>query len=83
MRKFILILIVFVMLISAASGRKRIKRGGSQKELAEAIDQLQVQIVTMTLQISNLLKQFTGRDLTVIYIHDFLFYVFKFPLNKI
>jgi len=71
------------MLISTASGRKRGKRGGSQKELAEAIDQLQVQIVTMTLQISNLLKQFTGRDLTVIYIHDFLFYVFKFPLNKI
>ena len=82
MRKFILILIVFVMLISsAASGRIRGKRGGSRKELAEAIDQLQVQIVTMSLQISNLLKQFTGRDLTVIYIHDFLFYVFKFPLN--
>ena len=72
MRKYILILLVFVMLISTTSGSRRERRGGSRKELAEAIDELQVQIVTMSIQISNLLKQSTGRDLTVINIHDLL-----------
>lgn len=65
-KKFIVILMIFVMLISTAVGFGG-KDEKSRKALAESIDQLQVQIVTMTIQLSNLLKQLTGRDLTVIY----------------
>lgn len=68
MIKFIIILLTFVMLINltiAQPLKHRVKR--EQKALAEFIDQLQISIVTMTIQVSKLLKATTGKDLTVIY----------------
>ena len=66
MKKFLLTLFVIILLIHLTSGHpKRIKR--AQNPLAELFEQAQVQIVTLTIQLSGLLKQLTGRDLTVIY----------------
>lgn len=39
--------------------------GGKNKNIQEQIDNLQVQIVTMTVQLSKMLKQKTGKGLEV------------------
>lgn len=66
-KKYFVLIIIFLMVGKSLCFKKFGNKNGDKKNIREQLDELQVEIVKMSLQFSNLLKNTTGKGLDVCY----------------